>query len=55
MKWWFMGLLVYGMITLVIHLAKNGDERTDKYSFFVSLFFLLLAFFFIYMAIKQGC
>lgn len=54
MNWWFITLLMLYALELGTVTAKNGQEKTGKYSVGGSLFGAIIGLCIVYMAIKTG-
>lgn len=54
MNGYLIALIVLGSMGLGIHAVKHGEDREDKYNFWISLLSLLIQFWLIYMAWPGG-
>jgi hypothetical protein len=48
LHWPQITMIVLGALSLGIHMAKHGEQRTDKYGAFGMLFTLVLEFWLMY-------
>ena len=54
MNGWFLTYLILNFMGVAVVLAKHGEEREEKYNFFISLSAELINLGLLYMAIKTG-
>lgn len=54
LNWWFTGLVALAILNLGIALAKHGEPKEEKYSFWTTLIASIISVGVTYMAVTVG-